>query len=81
LLTFVRGHNGATENAGHENVTQSKMQGWKMRDMKMRKKTAGGGNEGHGLKITGDCLAPRIHKYTYLLTCLLHQDLLFTVHG
>ena len=24
---------GATENAGHENVAQSKMQGWKMRDM------------------------------------------------
>ena len=69
MLTFVRGHNGATENAGHENVAQSKMQGFKMRDMKMQKKTAGVENEGHGLKITGDCLAPRIYKY--ILTCLL----------
>ena len=27
---------GATENARHENTGRSKMQGWKMRDMKMR---------------------------------------------
>jgi len=29
---------GATENAGHKNVAQSTMQGWKMRDMRMRHK-------------------------------------------
>jgi len=28
--------NGATENARHENTGRSKMQGWKIRDMKMR---------------------------------------------
>jgi len=32
---------GATENARHENTGRSKMQGWKMRDMKMRGQIAG----------------------------------------
>ena len=32
---------GATENARHENTGRSKMQGWKMRDMKMRDQIAG----------------------------------------
>ena len=31
---------GATENARHENTGRSKMQGWKMRDMKMRDQIA-----------------------------------------
>ena len=31
---------GATENARHENTGRSKMQGWKMRDMKMRHQNA-----------------------------------------
>ena len=32
---------GATENARHENTGRSKMQGWKVRDMKMRDQIAG----------------------------------------
>ena len=38
---------GATENARHENTGQSKMQGWKMRDMKMRHHVAGVENARH----------------------------------
>jgi len=37
---------GATENARHENTGRSKMQGWKMRDMKMRHHVAGVENAG-----------------------------------
>ena len=37
---------GATENARHENTGRSKMQGWKMRDMKMRDQIAGVENAG-----------------------------------
>ena len=35
-FTAAAGLSGATENARHENTGRSKMQGWKMRDMKMR---------------------------------------------
>ena len=38
---------GATENARHENTGRSKMQGWKMRDMKMRHHVAGVENARH----------------------------------
>ena len=31
---------GATENARHENTGRSKMQGWKMRDMNLRRQLA-----------------------------------------
>ena len=37
---------GATENARHENTGRSKMQGWKMRDIKMRDQIAGVENAG-----------------------------------
>ena len=37
---------GATENARHENTGRSKMQGWKVRDMKMRDQIAGVENAG-----------------------------------
>ena len=40
LWSRVYGHEGATENARHENTGRSKMQGWKMRDMKMRDQIA-----------------------------------------
>ena len=39
-------YSGATENARHENTGRSKMQGWKMRDMKMRDQIAGVENAG-----------------------------------
>ena len=39
-------HYGATENARHENTGQSKMQGWKMRDMKTWDQIAGVKNAG-----------------------------------
>ena len=38
---------GATENARHENTGRSKMQGWKMRDTKMRHQNAGVENARH----------------------------------
>jgi len=41
-----RRHEGATENARHENTGRSKMQVWKMRDMKMRDQIAGVENAG-----------------------------------
>ena len=38
---------GATENARHENMGRSKMQGWKMRDMNLRHQIAGVENARH----------------------------------
>ena len=38
---------GATENARHENTGRSKMQGWKMQDMKMRDQFARVENAGN----------------------------------
>jgi len=37
---------GATENAKPENAGRSKMQGWKMRDLKIRHQNAGAENAG-----------------------------------
>ena len=40
LIPFKTRFGGATENARHENTGRSEMQGWKMRDMKMRHQIA-----------------------------------------
>ena len=47
VVSVVAIQYGTSENAGHENLAQSKMQGWILRDMKIQHKNAGMENEAH----------------------------------